>query len=342
MMSVGLIAGAAMAMAHVFARVHARALDFQVSLPPHAEAGRRFICRVCVWNTSRWCDVWRLQLQVKPFELVDGDAALAWIAPKDAAVVDMEALVTSRCLIRSVRIECVTDAPFGLMTARRAAEVPACVLVRPRSVWPWKNHQRGEWGARTAEASRTAGAGEWGEPRGARPWRSGDRARHILWPATLRSVARGSVWMACESDPPVEGWASYTVVFHSYGGGGALIRPESFELSLSHIAGVVRYLLSEGRMVRLVADFDQWRSWECRDAHSLSKLLDHLAVVDRAMGTEAHEVTKVLESVKPEDGIVVISDFPLKWWRTLMPDCARRAWLPDAATGKRKQLEVSR
>jgi hypothetical protein len=70
--------------------------------------------------------------------------------------------------------------------------------------------------------------------------------------------------------------------------------------------------------------------------------LDHLALVGRATDTEAHEVTKVLESVKPEDGIVVISDFPLKWWRTLVPDCARRAWLPDAATGKRKQLEVSR
>jgi hypothetical protein len=341
MVSVGLIVGAAVVFALVFARRHARDLNFQVCLPPHVEAGRKFVCRVCVWNTSRWCDAWRIRLSVRPFTLVDGEASLAWVSAKDAAVADLEAVAEKRCEIRSVHIEWTTDAPFGLMTTCRSMEVPAAMLVRPRAVWPWKNHQRGACGARTADASRTAGWGEWGEPRGSRPWRSGDRTKHILWPATMRSLARGSVWMVRESDPPMEGWASYTVVFHSHGGGGVLIRPDSFEQALSHVAGVVRNLITEGRHVRFVADFNDWRPWECKDGHSLSRLLDFLAMAERASGTEAHEIASVLEAVKSEEGIVVLSDFPVKAWHSAIPESARRAWLPDTATGQRKRLEVA-
>lgn len=340
MVSVGVIAGGALALAWLFARMHGRHLDFQVIVPPHVEAGRRFVCRVCVGNASRWWDVWRLRLRLSPLVLVAGDAPANWVAARGMAVADFDAVAEKRGLLRSVRVHWSTDAPFGLMYVSRSMEVPVSLLVRPRPVWPWKNHQRGAWGARTADASRTAGWGEWGEPRGARPWRSGDRSKHILWPATLRSVARGSTWLVRELDPPREGWASYTVVFHSYGGGGALIRPESFELALSHIVGVVKHLLAEGRRVRLLADFDNWQPWDCEDGHALSRLMDHLAMVRRAVGTEAHEIARVLESVKPEDGIVVLSDFPLQWWRAAVPESACRAWLPDAASGKRKRLEV--
>jgi hypothetical protein len=342
MVSVGLIAGAAVVLAYGFARRHGRNLTFQVILPPHVEAGRRFVCRICVWNTSRWCDVWRLRLRVHPLVLEDGEASLAWVRAKDAAVADVEALVEKRCRIHSVRIEWSTDAPFGLMMTRRSVDVPTAMLVRPKATWPWKNHQRGACGARTADASRTAGWGEWGEPRGARPWRSGDRAKHILWPATMRSLARGSVWMVRELDPPTEGWASYTVLFHSHGGGGVLIRPDSFEQALSHVAGVVKKLISEGRTVRFVADFHDWRPWKCRNGHSLSRLLDDLATAERVAGTEAHEIARVLEAVGPEEGIVVLSDFPVKSWRSAIPECARRAWLPDTATGMRKRLEVAK
>lgn len=341
MVSVGLIAGAAGVFAYLFARIHARDLNIRVSLPPHVEAGRRFVCRVCVWNTSRWCDAWRLRLKLRPLILEDGEASIAWVRAKDVTVADLDAVVEKRCELRSVWIEWITDAPFGLMITRRTVEVAAPMLVRPKAVWSWKHHQRGTWGARTADASRMAGWGEWGEPRGVRPWRSGDRARNMIWPATLRSVARGSVWMVRESDPPMEGWASYTVVFHSHGGGGALIRPDSFEQALTYAAGVVKNLMAEGRTVRFVADFNEWRPWECRDGHSLARLLDILATVERVAGTEAHEIARVLEAVKPEDGIVILSDFPVKCWQSAVPECARRAWLPDTATGRRKRLEVA-
>lgn len=340
MMSVGVIAAAAVMLAWLFARIHGRHLDFQMSVPPHVEVGRRFVCRVCVWNSSRWCDVWRLRIHVHPFVPTEEEGLVSWVAVKGVAVVDVEVVAEKRGSLRAARIEWRADAPFGLMVVQRSAEVPISLLVRPRALWPWKNHQRGVWGARTADASRTAGWGEWGETRGARPWRSGDRAKHILWPATLRSVARGSVWMSRESDPPREGWASYTVVFHSFGIGGALIRPESFELALCHIAGVVKNLLTEGRRVRVLADFNDWRPWDCSDGHSLSRLWNHLATVQRAVGTEAHELARVLESIKPCEGIVVLSDFPLSCWESAIPEAARRAWLPDAASGRRKRLEV--
>jgi uncharacterized protein (DUF58 family) len=341
MVSVGLIAGVAVLFAFLFARRHARQLSFQVCLPPHVEAGRTFLCRVCLWNTSRWCDAWRIRLRMRPFLCVDGNAEVAWVRANDAAASDFEVMVEKRCVIRSLRIEWATDAPFGLMNTRRSVDVPAALLVRPKASWPWKNHQRGAWGARLTDASRTAGWGEWGEPRGARPWRSGDRAKDIIWPATLRSVARGSAWMVRESDPPTEGWACYTVVFHSHGGGGVLIRPDSFEQALSHVAGVIRNLIAEGRTVRFIADFNEWRPFECKNGHSLSRLLDSLASAERISGTEAHEISRVLESVRPEDGIVVLSDFPVMFWRSAIPECARRAWLPDTATGKRKRLEVA-
>lgn len=280
-------------------------------------------------------------MKVRPLVLAGGEASIAWVPAKDASVADLEAMVEKRCEIRSLHIDWTTDAPFGLMTTQRSMEIPTAMLVRPKAAWPWKNHQRGAWGARTADASRTAGWGEWGEPRGARPWRSGDRAKNIIWPASLRSIARGSEWMVRESDPPMEGWASYTVVFHSHGGGGVLIRPESFEQALSHVAGVVRNLISEGRHVRFVADFNDWHPWECRDGHSLARLLDFLATAKRVAGTEAHEIARVLEEVKPEEGIVVLSDFPVRAWRSAVPVRARRAWLPDTASGHRRKLEVA-
>jgi len=341
MVTVGVLAAAAVGLAFIFARRHGRDLRFQISLPPHCEAGRRFVCRVCVRNTSRWCDVWRLRWMLRPLAIDGGDAAMSWVAASGTAVADVEVVAASRGVLTSVGIEWTSDAPFGLMTTWRAMQIPTAMRVRPKPVWPWKNHQHGAAGRRTLDASPTAGWGESGEPRGARSWRSGDRARNILWPASVRSMACGGSWMVRESDPPMEGWASYTVVFHSHGGGGALIRPDSFELALCHVAGVVKSLLAEGRRVRLVADFDDWRAWECRDGHSLARLLDFLSSVKRAVGTEAHEIARVLDEVKPEDGILVLSDFPLDAWRTAIPESARRAWLPDAARGRRKRLEVA-
>lgn len=256
-------------------------------------------------------------------------------------MIDLQTMITSRGVVDKLDVHCESEAPLGLMRSRRNICLSVDLVIRPKPVWPWRNHHHGDRGYRGGETFLSGGWGEYGELKGLRQWKGGDKPQKIVWPATLRSIACGSSWLVREYDPPVDGWAGYTVVFHSYGGGGALIRPGRFEEAMSHAAGVISILCAEGFRVRLVADFHDWVPWDCRSGRPLARCLDALASAQRAIGTEAHELTSALEDVDARDGIIVLSDFPAIAWQEAMPASAVRAWMPPVSDTSRRRKVVT-
>lgn len=315
--------------------LHARQLAFDLQMPRHAVAGQPFRFRLYVRNEARFLPVWRLRVEVtvENAEPLIGEAL--WIPPGGCVTMDLETACQRRGLVRALPLTWETDFPFGLMQGSQEKNLPVDLVIRPRPLWPWHHDHPGSHGMRSGMTDRPAIAAGDGEPRGMRFWRAGDKPRAINWAATLRSLARGASWMVREADPLVNGGAGYTVVFHSYGGGRALIRPGHFEHALRHVAGLLKRLCAEGQRVRLVADFNQWVPWDCHNAQSLSRVMDLLAGASRAVGTEAHELTRALEAVPAQEGIIVLSDFPRSAWQGAVPASAARAWSPPEKTTRR-------
>ena len=147
--------------------------------------------------------------------------------------------------------------------------------------------------------------------------------------------------MVRDVDPHGTGWAEFTIVFHSYGGSGALIRPWSFEEALGHVAGAVKFFLGRGQQVSLVADFSDWERWHCRGWKNLGEFHDRLALVERSSGTEAHEVIEAMQAIPPDHGLILLSDFPVEVWKSILPQGGRGVWVRPGTKVNRLKKEVS-
>ena len=98
----------------------------------------------------------------------------------------------------TVTLDIATAAPFGMQwwTRRVVLPVPAVLHVGPRRgqpvAWPHSSE------AATGDGRRRAAA-DTGEPRGARPYRPGDRQRQVHWPVT----AHAGELMVREMEEPI-------------------------------------------------------------------------------------------------------------------------------------------
>lgn len=119
-------------------------------------------------------------------KLPSGLAAVAGGRAAGERTLDVIVVPDRRGLLDRVRVEVATSAPFGLLFWGREVDVPLPVVVhvsprrgvaRPddRAIAP----QRGDSWARADASS--------GEPRGVRPYRSGDPRHAVHWPATAHS-----------------------------------------------------------------------------------------------------------------------------------------------------------
>jgi uncharacterized protein (DUF58 family) len=194
--------------------------------------------------------------------------------------------------------------------------IPHRLLVCPRPQIPAEMLNRGTWeddSPRSAVAS-----GSHGEPRGLRPYRAGDAARTISWPATLRSHARGGGLVVREFDTPGLRPREAVVLFHSFATGREVIRPDRFERGLSLAWGALRHFQAQGIPVRLMADFDGWEPRPAGNRRQLGACGELLARARRAAGTGAEELQAILSSLDESTGVLVLSDMPLAGWKKLL------------------------
>lgn len=297
------------------ARANLRGLQVELSGPHAAAVGQAIRLRLTLRNPRAGFDAFGVQVAAKiPGGREDGTHAL-WVAGRSAADAELRVTPGERGDHAAVAIQLRSEFPFGLFRAARVLSCPHRLLVFPRPLVPVELLASGAWVDDAPRAAVAAGEAQ-GEPRGLRPYRAGDAARTIAWPASVRSRARGGGLMVRELDPPGFHPREAVVVFHSYGTDRALIRPDRFERALSLAWGALRHFQGQGIPVRLMADFDGWKSRPAGNRRQLGACGELLARAHRATGTEAHEVQALLSSLDESAGVLVVSDMPLASWKT--------------------------
>jgi uncharacterized protein (DUF58 family) len=258
---------------------------------------------------------------------------IRWLVAGTTAAVDFRMTISGRVIATRHRVIVRSRFPLGLFQSVRETAVETRVVVVPRPVVPrGLVFSAGPLDMHDDDPM-TATAGP-GEPRGLREWRPGDPMKRVNWPASLRSFARGAGWIVLETDPPGFRPARFTVVVHSHGGDRQLIRPERFERTMSHAAGVLRMLHSQGMPARLIADFDGWTPRPAAKKNQLADCMERLAGAKRANGTEAHDLKAALTEITPDEGVVILSDMPVASWKGALPASLKRALTPDIAAGR--------
>jgi uncharacterized protein (DUF58 family) len=249
-----------------------------------------------------------------------------WVAGASAADAELRGSVGARGDHPLPGVVLRSTFPLGLFQAARLVPCPHRLLVFPRPLVPLELLDRGAWRDDSPRPALAAGDA-WGEPRGLRPYRAGDAARAICWPATLRSQARGGGLLVRELDPPGFQPREVLVLFHSFGRDRALIRPDRFERALSLAWGALRHFHDLGIPVRLLADFDGWQPRPAAKRRQLALCGELLARAHRHAGTEAHEVQAVLSSLDESTGVLVLSDMPLATWQSSLLPSGARVWV---------------
>jgi uncharacterized protein (DUF58 family) len=207
-----------------------------------------------------------------------------------------------------------SEFPFGIWKASAPGVIPHALSVYPRPLVSRKLSIPGLWRDATAMAGTTFGAMA-GDLRGLRPWRAGDSLKRVHHAASARAFARGAGLVVAEQDPPGFFPRHVTVMFHSYAGDRAIIRPEMFERALGYLCGTLRTLWQQSIPTTLMADFDGWLEYPCRNRLDLTEILERLARVRRCAGTELHEFLQAQRSVHAESSLIVLSDLPVADWR---------------------------
>jgi uncharacterized protein (DUF58 family) len=297
------------------ARGNLKGLGVALSGPHAAAAGQPVRFRVTLENPRRGLDAFGVQLRMKMPGGAEASTHALWVAGRSAADAELRAVPGVRGDHEVAGVALMSEFPLGLFKASRGVSCPHRMLVFPRPQVPVELLTHGAWVDDTPRSAVAAGEAQ-GEPRGLRPYRAGDSARTISWPATLRSRARGGGLVVRELDPPGFHPREAVVLFHSFGSDRALIRPDRFERALSLAWGALRHFQGLGIPVRLMADFDGWKSRPAANRRQLGVCGELLARARRAAGTEAHELQGILSSLDESTGVLIVSDMPLGSWKS--------------------------
>ncbi len=338
--ALGMAMGCVLGMAWVLARLNLVGLQVACQGPAKARAGAVFVWRVTVVNHRRWLDGFALRIGVNLAGKTRVGGCAAWVSAGSAADLELRVSIPQRAWVEAQRVSLVSDFPFGCFEVERTMEVAHALCVYPKPRAPRGLSFAG--GRMDAPHVGVAVAGEAaGEIRGLRSWRAGDSPKRILWPASLRSMARGAGLVVRDCDPPGFRPVKCAVVFHSFGTDGGLIRPDRFEKALSLAAGTLLHLQGQGMPARWIADFDDWKPRSVGTRAQLANCLEGMARAVRAAGTEAHDLQAALAEIGDDESLVVISDMPVSGWRAALPKRKQAAFLPEIADSQRRR-EVAR
>ena len=338
--ALGLAMAGLLGLAWVLARLNPSGLDVVLDGPEKVQAGVVFPWVMSVVNRRRWLDAFALRMEVRLAGKTRAGGTAAWVSAGSAADLEMRVSIPERAWVDSQQVRLVSDFPFGFFEVERTFSVPHPMCVTPRPLVPHGLSFSG--GRMDAADALVAAAGEAaGEIRGLRPWRAGDSSRRILWPASLRSMARGAGMVVRECDPPGFRPMKCAVVFHSFGTDGGLIRPDRFEKALSLAAGSLRHLQSQGMPARWIADFNDWKPLPAGTRTQLAACMENMARAVRAAGTEAHDLQAALREIGEDEGLIVISDMPVSAWRAALPIRNLPPFLPEIP-GSKHRREVAR
>jgi uncharacterized protein (DUF58 family) len=328
------LAGAALAalgLAWVLGRRNGAGLRVDFDGPKLAVAGERVRLRIRLQNPRSWLDGAGLRVEIEGPGGLRAGSGMAWVPAGSWAEEEIAVVIPHRGVGKLVGAEVSSEFPWGWWRFTSRQEIEWSMTVLPRARAPREISAGGVGHA--LDAGQVLLEVEAGiECRGMRDFRSGDRMRWVSWAASARSMARGGGLLVREVDPPVERAREVTLVFHSAGGGGGMIRPDRFERALEWFWGETLRWVERGVPVRWLADFDEWVPREIRSRREAGEAGGHLAAVRRAAGTERHELEGRLLEAR---GMVrVFSDMPAALWMKGLDRSVRRGIVDIAADAK--------
>ncbi|WP_165788700.1 DUF58 domain-containing protein [Rubritalea profundi] len=292
-----------------------RKLSVRIEGPLRVHAGKKFPLKVVLRNQRNFLDSIGLKVEIKLARNLHFSAVAPWVAAGGDVLLDLAIMSRQRACVMEADYRIESNFPFGLfhreLKGTQAMAPP--ILIYPKKIVPRELMMQGALIASELDRS-SRFSGEFGDLRGLRPWQSGDSAKHIDWPASAKSLARGHELRVREFDPPGFYTEHCDIVFHSFGKGGAILREDRFERALAFLAGTMDYLYSLGVKFTLHADFLAWLPQAGDSRNALIEIYALLAQATRATGTEAHEVQSVIDSQGGAQTRIILSDIETESW----------------------------
>lgn len=309
-------------------------LEVAIEGPEVIQAGQ--LCRfgVRLSNCRKLLASFGIQMELRGPGGFSDTVTVKFVASERNAYVGLRPVIRERGYAKVIQVRLSSSFPLGWFGFQRAVEVPHELTILPRIIVP--QGVLAGIGAQRAGARNRPGGGDFmGDLRGIRDYRAGDRAQNIMWSSSLRSLAQGGPMRVVELDPPGLQPKRVSVLFHSYGAQGALIRPDHFERAISMAWGIVCHLHSRQIPVFWVADFEEWIPREISSNQDKGMLGEALARAKRSVDTESHQIEACLS--ESHGDVIVISDMPVNSWQRLA-DVSPRVRVLDYRGFKRSQV----
>ena len=319
LISLGLVGLIVLAIVFVIGRWNLSNLKLHLQAPARVFADTPMDLRLSLENHRSLFDTYEINLQLDLSSGTRIHTHVKWAAAGSSAISKLRGSIPNRGAVSNPPCLLSSGFPLNIFTYQKRITISLEILVFPLALLPREFFACGEFDdAWHGEGFQTGNAP--GEPRGLRPFRPGDPAKRLHWPATIRSLARGRAPRVREFDPPGIRPRKATVIFHSFGTDGALIRTDLFERALSLLCGTLRHLRSIGVPTTFTSDFLAWKSLPSFQTSAWSEALTVLACAKRAGDTEAHNLVATILETPPEDALVVISDMPPAAWSHILPN----------------------
>ncbi len=298
-------------------RLNLKKLRLSLRAPTRVYADREFDLRILLHNERSLLDAFGIKIELRLSGQLDIHTFAPWTAAKSISEVRLRGAIAGRSCLAEHAYTMETTMPLGLFLAKASGTVTQEILVFPRPLTPRELFTRGALHDASLLPGTTPGNAP-GELRGIRPWQPADPAKHIHWPASARSLSRCRGLRVRENDPPGFYPRHCTVLFHSFGTSGKLIRADRFEWALSLVCGTLRYLREHGIPTTFVADFNDWQPLTVASRTGFGNLLVSLARAERRQDTEAHDLAPVLEQVPDDHSLILLSDMPPDAWESTL------------------------
>lgn len=142
-----------------------------------------------------------------------------------------------------------------------------------------------------------------------REFRHGDSLKSIHWPASIRT----DELLIREPESPSPRPRRFGILVHSFSPGGNIETPETFEMILRIVAG----LLFHFRFLEVEVDYQILPDapQRLRDEAGFSRAIDQLALQSRHPLTTTESIHSAVESFRDCDDLFVISDCPIAEWK---------------------------
>jgi uncharacterized protein (DUF58 family) len=322
--TLGLSTAVLMLCCYVLGRYNLSHLEIEVSLPHKCHANKPYKPHVVIRNKRSLLDAFHVKLYLA----FPHGAVLAcqssWIPARSLSSADVSIKIPMRASSLEHPYKFTSTFPLGIFsfTSRQLLHQP--LTIYPRSIIPEELVDHG-FSEQCHSLEQHSNMKNSGEPSSIRPWQPGDPAKHIHWPASIRSLAQGHSLRVREFDPPGMLPDEAVVVFHSFSGQREMMREDAFERAISLTAGTIAHMRNLSIKTSFVADFMRWHPVSTRTRTQYYECLSILADSKRAISTELHELQSALNKISDKQQLIIISDMPPEAWSDLLQ-------IPDFST----------